>query len=287
MKPMLAKDWDPKRQRWPVLASPKFDGIRALNVDGQLVSRRLKLIPNLFTRKLFSKKEFIGLDGELISGKNFQETTSAVMSHDGQPDVVWYVFDFFNISEKFETRLGFLEGFCDAEKRFRGVPLKFVQHTLCENEDELLEYEMKCLAKGYEGVMIRDPQGPYKFGRSTVREGWLLKVKRFTDAEGVIIGFEELMHNSNEATINELGKTERSNHKAGMVPMNMLGAFKLRMEDGTELSCGTGFTETQRRGFWQSLKRKSLMGKVVKFKYQKHGTKDKPRHPVFLGFRED
>jgi DNA ligase-1 len=67
----------------------------------------------------------------------------------------------------------------------------------------------------------------------------------------------------------------------------MLGAMLLRMSDGVEVSCGTGFTEMQRRGFWRPDKLKQLMGKTVKFKYQKHGTKDKPRHPVFLGFRED
>jgi DNA ligase-1 len=165
--------------------------------------------------------------------------------------------------------------------------MKAVPHTFCENEEGLLEYEIRCLAKGFEGVMIRDPLGPYKFGRSTVREGWLLRVKRFQDAEGVVIGFEELMHNSNIAERDALGKMKRSSHKAGMVPMGMLGAILLRMPDGVEVSCGTGFTEMQRRGFWRPGKLKQLMGKTVKFKYQKHGTKDKPRHPVFLGFRED
>jgi DNA ligase-1 len=283
MKPMLAKDWDPKRQRWPVLASPKIDGIRALNVEGDLVSRRLKLIPNRCTWARFSKPHLKGLDGELVYG-NFQQTTSAVMSHSGDNPVPWWLFDNYLVSETFEKRLASVEKFCGREKN----PLmKAVPHILCENEDGLLEFEIQCLEQGFEGVMIRDPLGPYKFGRSTIREGWLLKVKRFQDAEGVIIGFEELMHNSNEAERDALGKMKRSNHRAGMVPMNMLGAMLLRMSDGVEVSCGTGFTEMQRRGFWRPEKRKSLVGKVVKFKYQKHGTKDKPRHPVFLGFRED
>jgi DNA ligase-1 len=284
MKPMLAKDWDPKRQRWPVLASPKFDGIRALNVDGQLVSRRLKPIPNKFLRTRWSKSLFKGLDGELIDG-NFQKTTSSVMSRDGYPQVIWKVFDNYTLSKPFNQRLEIL--LHAVELSNPDLDIQIVPHILCENEDELLEYEVKCLAKGFEGVMIRDPQGPYKFGRSTVREGWLLKVKRPQDAEGVIIGFEELMHNSNIAERDALGKMRRSSHKAGMVPMGMLGAMLLRMPGGVEVSCGTGFTEMQRRGFWRPDKLKQLMGKTVKFKYQKHGTKDRPRHPVFLGFRED
>lgn len=284
MKPMLAKDWDQKRQRWPVLASPKFDGIRALNVEGVLVSRRLKPIPNKFIREMFSLPRYKGMDGELVLG-NFQQTTSAVMSHSGEPHVTWRVFDNFTLRDSFEVRLLKVETFASVDAFVFDTPIMAVPHVLCKNEDELLEYEIQCLSQGHEGVMIRDPKGPYKFGRSTVREGWLLKVKRFQDAEGIVIGFEELMHNSNEATTNELGKTKRSSHKAGMVPMNTLGALTLRMENGVEVSVGSGFTAEQRKKWWKA--KEVVLGKRVKFKFQQHGTKDKPRHPVFLGFRAE
>jgi DNA ligase-1 len=39
--------------------------------------------------------------------------------------------------------------------------------------------------------------GTYKFGRSTVRDNILLKVKRFLDDEAVVIDIEEKMHNEN------------------------------------------------------------------------------------------
>ena len=50
-KPMLSgkfKDVDKGLDKvsYPVLATPKYDGIRALRIDGHLVSRTFKPIPN-------------------------------------------------------------------------------------------------------------------------------------------------------------------------------------------------------------------------------------------------
>jgi hypothetical protein len=73
--------------------------------------------------------------------------------------------------------------------------------------------------------MLRDPNGPYKFGRSTRKEGYLLKLKRFCDSEAEVIGVVELMHNGNEAKTNALGRTERSTRKAGKTGMGVLGAL--------------------------------------------------------------
>jgi len=63
--------------------------------------------------------------------------------------------------------------------------------------EELDAFEAACLRDGFEGVMLRSPSGRYKFGRSTLKENLLLKLKRFEDAEAQIIGFEELSHNAN------------------------------------------------------------------------------------------
>lgn len=52
-----------------------------------------------------------------------------------------------------------------------------------KNADELAAYEEVCLAAGCQDMMVRDPAAQYKGGRSTEREGWLFKIKRFADAE--------------------------------------------------------------------------------------------------------
>ena len=134
--------------------------------------------------------------------------------------------------------------------------------------------------------MTRSPWGSYKFGRSTANQQLLGKVKRFEDTEGTIVGFEELMHNENEAVIGTLGYQERSTAQSGQVPGNMLGALIVKHTDYKEtFGIGTGFTADNRLTLWQE--RDTIIGHSVKFKHQPSGAKDKPRFPVYLGLRKD
>lgn len=292
-KPMLAEHAEMELIHFPMLASTKLDGIRAVVLNGQLLSRKLKPIPNEYTRSLFEHPEYEGLDGELIVGsptdpKCFNKTTSGVMSEDGEPDVHFYVFDQipeYSPGMKLDTPFN---------KRFKDLKdlsifldhVIVVEQQVVNNYDELSSFEEKCLTEGYEGVIIKSPDSPYKYGRSTVREGYMLKIKRYKDSEAKILSVEELMSNTNEATINKLGKTERSNHKEGMVPQNTLGALVVEdIKTKVQFHIGTGFDQELRDKLWAN--KDSLIGKIVKYKYFGYGQVDKPRHPVFLGFRDE
>lgn len=124
--------------------------------------------------------------------------------------------------------------------------------------------------------MLRYPNAPYKNGRSTVKEGALLKLKRFKDSEAVILGMELLLRNHNEVTKNALGLTERSSHKDNMVADDLLGSMNVKdYYTGIEFSIGSGFNEEQRRDFWN--RRDELIGSIVKYKSFAIGVKDKPR----------
>lgn len=284
MKPMLASPAG-KTIIYPALLSPKLDGIRCLIIDGVAVGRSLKPIPNRHVQSLFGRAELDGLDGELIVGlptakEVFQVTSSGVMSIEGEPEVMFHVFDDFMENGRFEHRLR--SAHRRIKKSKRCVP---VDHHLIHAADDLNSWEEDYLAAGYEGVMLRHPDGPYKHGRSTAKEGWLLKVKRFEDSEAQVLSITELMHNANEAKRNELGHLERSSHKAGKVGKKMLGALQVRdVKTGVEFDIGTGFTADQRQVLWAA--RANLVGKLVKYKSQPTGVKEKPRFPVFLGFRD-
>lgn len=287
MKPMLAAATDGADISYPVLVSPKLDGIRCLIIDGVAVSRSLKPLPNKHVQKLFGRPEFNGLDGEMVVGDVtasdvFQKTSSGVMSIEGEPDVTFFVFDDFTRRES----LPFSVRIAKVKKRVDGKELlHLVPHALVQNHDELMQLEVSCVNQGYEGIMIRDPEGHYKHGRSTLKQGWLLKLKRFEDSEAEVIGFEQLMHNANEAKKNELGYQERSSEKVGKEAKPLIGAIKVRdVKTGVEFDIGTGFTQQQRRKLWRG--REYLVGKLVKYKYQPSGVKEKPRFPVFLGFRD-
>jgi DNA ligase-1 len=282
MKPMLAALCeDITKLRYPVIASPKLDGIRALVLNGQLVSRTLKPIPNRHVQKLFAGLPE-GTDGELIMGAAnddpYRRTVSAVMSEDGEPDVHYYVFD------NFLANGTFIDRFYKVQYLEEHKNVNVVLHEGVTDADDLASFETKCIEMGFEGAMIRDPNGPYKFGRSTAKEGYLLKLKRYRDSDAKILSTYELMHNGNEATTNALGRTERSSHQENKTGLNALGGFELRdIHSGVEFRCGTGLTQNDREALWDT--REELIGKIIKYKFFPTGSKDKPRHPVFLGFR--
>ena len=282
-KPMLATDADLDKLRFPLLASAKLDGVRAVVRGGVVYSRSNKPIPNKFVQQKFCKFEHF--DGELICGDPtskscYRDTVSVVMSLDKAADNAgFFVFDSVrDLGANYGVRHRWI-----TEKR--DLPENVILHdqVLCASLDDVLDYEAECLEDGYEGLILRDPDAPYKTGRSTVKEGYLLKLKRFVDAEAVIIGFEERMHNGNEATTNELGRTKRSSHKAGKTGRGDLGALICRFGD-VEFNIGTGFTDDERARIWED--RDNYLGALAKFKYFPVGCKEAPRHPVWLGLRD-
>ena len=283
-RPMLATDADLGKLRFPLLASAKLDGVRAIVRDGVVYSRSNKPIPNAYVQQKFSRFEHF--DGELIVGDPtsktcYRDTISGVMSFEGKPEVRFFVFDHIgNTSAPYRHRAEHIN------TAGRGKPSGALTHFQKEvvDLDELLEYENDCLETGYEGLILRDPNAPYKQGRSTVKEGYLLKLKRFVDDEAVVIGFEERMHNGNIAIKNELGRTARSSHKENKSGRGDLGALLLRHSSGIEFSCGTGFTDSERADIWTNQSR--FLGRLAKYKHFPVGAKDLPRHPVFLGWRD-
>lgn len=292
MKPMLGitidrSELEARLAAGPLLGSFKLDGVRALVRDGIVLSRSLKPIPNQHVQKLFGRTEFEGFDGELVVGhaydKNVYRTTvSGVMSEDSEPDVNYFVFDRWDQptmplhqrAHELKHRF-FLEGL--GRQRIQMV----WQHTL-RTMQEVDEKFQDALLVGYEGLVLRNPLGLYKYGRSTVKEAGLLKIKPFVDADAEVIGIVEQMHNGNEAFKNELGRTARSTAKAGKIGMHVLGALVCRTPEGIEFEIGTGFSAAERQMLWTTCP----IGKTVKYKFLKVGGYDKPRSPVFLGFRD-
>lgn len=276
---------------YPLLASPKIDGVRATNKSGALVSRTMTLIPNGFTQALFGKKQWHGFDGELVVGAPnhpncMQNTMSGVMSREGSPVVTWYIFDRWDLERPYMMRARAAK---DLLSEYPGYSVEWLPQTLIHNVAELYAYEDARVEEGYEGVILRAPDGRYKQNRSTIKEGLMLKVKRFHDSEAEIVGAYELMHNNNEATTDARGFTKRSTHNAGKEASGVLGGFNVRdIYDGREFDLGTGFTLEQRKNLWQAwLKNPNhLLGIICKYKHFPIGVVDKPRHPIFLGFRD-
>lgn len=299
-KPMLAgTHTDVAKLIFPLLASQKLDGLRATAQDGVLLSRSLKPLPNKYVQELY-KNLPTGLDGELIVGDPFapdafRKTTSLVMSDDKPlhffSEVLrLHVFDKFG-SEVFAERLNkAVQSVCSFNNRAdtpgATLVVTVVPHILMNSIEELNAFEAEMLGKGAEGVMVRTPDGPYKQGRATEKSGWLVKVKRFVDSEAIVLSSFEEMHNDNEEETNELGRTRRSSKAEGLAPSGRLGGFNVRdLKTGVEFSVGSGFTAELKDQYWKH--RENLVDGIIKYKYFPSGGKDKPRHPIFLGFRDE
>jgi len=305
-KPMLAgkAPADLADLRFPVIASPKLDGIRCITWQGQALSRSLKSIPNQHVQECLAELP-AGLDGELMVTGDFNAVQSAIMSRGGEPEFQFCVFDMVVLANKdlgadlpFKDRLACLEENC---REFPHPHVQVVPHQLVHSIEELIALDAKHIEAGSEGTMIRDPEGPYKCGRSTTKQGWLLKLKLFWDEEAEIIGLEEQMHNANEATTDELGHTKRSTHKENKVPMGTLGKFLCRFDDGTEFKCGggPGVTAALRQKLWDERSHPkgtcfpSCIGKRATIRYQavpgrtERPEGEKPRIPQFHGFRHE
>jgi DNA ligase-1 len=292
-KPLLAIEHSKvKTQPTNRMVSVKLDGIRCMIFGGVAYSRTLKKIPNKTIQEWahYNAEALENMDGELIVGDLYSPTvfnasTSGVMRIEGEPDFTFYVFDRYHPTHTYEDRYNDLE---DALVNDNMWPprTELVQHDSIGSNDALLDdLEKYYLGLGAEGVMISDGDATYKCGRSGTKMPELQKVKRFTDSEFEIVGWEPKYHNANEATTNELGRTARSTAKDGLFAMDTMGALKLKMDDGTEFSCGSGFSDDIRAYLWSI--RYKLAGQFAKVKYFDNGPSgyNVPRFPIFLGIR--
>ena len=282
-KPLLAGKFDSEKAKFPYAATPKIDGIRFLMVGGAALTRSFKPIRNEYLQKILSSNLPEGIDGELTSGSTFQECSS-IMRIKGEPDFKVWIFDFVNPNDEikpYKERMNELRKF----ESFNIPSYEILFPTIVSNQEQIDQLMIKNLNAGYEGLMLRDPNGIYKFGRSSVKENILLKVKEFMDDEAEIIAFREKMVNTNEGLKDNFGRTKRSSCQDGLKPSGTLGGFILRNSEGLEFSCGSGLNDALRDEIWKN--QSKYLGKLVKYKYMSKGIKELPRHPVFIGFRDE
>lgn len=294
MKPMLMyqKNPDLSKIQYPVYVVPKLDGIRCLTVDGKAMSRSLKPIPNKQVQRVLADFPSY-LDGELIVGNPtsptvFLDTTSFVRSTDKEMDGQWkyYVFDdWFSEKPYYERQrylLTYLQPFIDNSSY-----ITIVETAMAEHEDDVLALEERYVGQGYEGVILRNPHGIYKYGRTTEKENNAYKLKRFADSEGIVQEIIPEYYNGNEAKVSPTGRTERSSSAAGLVAKDSMGAIVVYDPIlDWKFNIGTGFSAEERRYWWNNREQILNDKPLVAYKYFPVGSKDAPRHPVFKGIRE-
>lgn len=314
MKPQLADNWLEGKQRLPAWQQPKYDGVRGLYIAGQFTGRSLKPFKNRTLTKYWSQPIFQHLDGELImpgtdgiEGRQCSLTTGVTNSPTSIiiPDLIAFDYlrpDLIDKGAVYADRYAELEqhvyllnasGAMDTETRIRLMPYYPVEAL---EQVEALDDEF--LERGLEGSILRNHLAPLKEGRPSTKVQELMRIKRFIDFEFIIDSLEEANENTNEAKTNELGRTERSTAKAGMVPKGMVGKFKGRILNdvvhkgkllfpaGMPVTVGPGQSTHAERILWWN-NPALVVGQIGKAKLFPHQIKDKARMPIFLSLRTE
>jgi DNA ligase-1 len=243
--PMLAHKWD-DRKRYitePFFVQPKLDGVRILVSNKGGISRTGKIVPGTeHWGKNLKEGEY--LDGECyVHGMDFESITSAFKTEPHKLE--FHVFDYYDINK---PELSFKE-------RLKYVT---VETQLINTKDELQKVHDDFVARGYEGIMIRNPDGSYEPGK---RSNNLLKMKMFETDEFEIIGVHE-------GTGRDVGTPIwECQTKSGDV-------FSVRPD---------GNMESRRETY---ARRSEIIGKKLTVKYQNMTFAGVPRFPVGLAIRD-
>lgn len=285
----------------PMYMSTKLDGVRGAIAD-KVMSRTWKEIRSKAIQEVFAHTFLGGLDGEFIAGdptdsNAMQAANSATSKADSAIIPHYYAFDCYSKgTEPFSMRYEYLKAF---ERELDDMPVTdlsalwkshvhVVEQHLVSTGAEVRAYLEKFLSLGYEGGMLRLPTSPYKQGRSTRNEAYLLKVKIWEDAEAEVLDVYEAMHNTNVQERDDRGYSKRSSAKSGLVPAGYLGGFHVRdIKSGVEFDIGIAV-----RGVWSREIRTSLWhtadqlhGKLLTYRHFPSGIVDKPRFPKFVSWR--
>ena len=248
---LLANKWtaDVDPEGWWL--SEKLDGIRAYWDGRDFFSRNGNVFhaPDWFRATLPRSP----LDGELWLGRQeFQRTMSIVRSHNGGDrwNVLKYVvFDAPKEGGGFEARMERLQEWFGDE---RCDYAQLHPHQLCVDADHLKAELDRILALQGEGLMLRKPGSSYEGRRSST----LLKVKRFIEAEAVIV-----------------------DHVAGKGKhRGRLGGLIVEMPDGKRFNVGSGLSDALRKA-------PPTVGTTITYRFTEHTKDGIPKCASFVRVR--
>jgi DNA ligase-1 len=247
------------------LVEPKLDGVRAITVldfesrSVTMYTRNGKVLENFahITDKLVTQLDNFGrsyvFDGEVVS-HSFQDLMKQVhrKSDVQATDAKLMLFDIVPLSEfkagesvmGQKRRTAFLKEF---KKIFTDtgcievIPQKEFDLDVFTDEIAFKDYNKEMVEAGFEGIMIKDPNGKWEGKRSVA---WL-KQKPFIEVSLAIVALEE-------GTGKNAGK---------------LGALVCEGEDDGKkiiVNVGSGLTDAQRKTFWED--QPSILGQVVEIR---------------------
>ena len=288
-KPMLAYPVNAKPIDYnkPTFIQPKLDGVRCVIQYEDTVDESIKLV-KAYSRTgkewkninhilielipFFDKHPDVILDGELYNHDlrdNFEKIISLVRKTkptdedrlEASKKTQFHCYDIIDETMTFEERNDFIQEHF-GEFAFKSINMrkciKVVDTHIVFREDDAKVYHNRNLDKGYEGSIVRT-NDTYACKRSHN----LRKFKDFSDAEALIVGYEE-------------GKGKR---------VGTLGKFVMQDEDGNQFGCppGKGYNYKDLTDILNNVH--DYIGQVATFTYFERTKKGSYRHPHYKSIR--
>ena len=266
--PMLAHPYKDRAHDivWPAYVQPKLNGVRCLahkvsDTEIRFTSRKGKSYDDVCAHlkgpllELMTAGEI--LDGELYnhdwSFQNILRHTKKARSD--QELLGYWVYDVADETVPFKARttLLYLKKWTASAH-----PVVRLNTVLISSKDQLMDWHAAFVADGFEGVIVRNLGGRYKFGH---RSADLQKYKEFIDEEFPIIG----------------GKAAEGSQEGCVI-------FRVKVADGIECDVSPrGSLEYKRRLFREL---DTLIGKPLTVRYQERSEDGNLVFPVGIAIRD-
>ena len=294
VKPMLAKQADKVTKtnifdkKW--IASRKIGGLRCiiyLGDDGKLHtssrgatnydSAMFEILTHPALIKLFKNNEGLMLDGECYHhGYTLQQINSIARTQKVAKDLEilqFYWYDIVDLNNPFKTRLAKMKSIASELKEYGSeiswepdrifkeneLRIQFVPQVEVSGWDNMMKLHNEYVSEGWEGLVIRDPERPYK---PNGRTNDMIKVKIYKDDCFIVVGKEAGLRGSEDMV------------------------FIMEMPDGRTFKAKPFGDREQKEEYWINFdkKYKGHIGECKFFYYSDDGI---PLQPAFKAFRDD
>ena len=294
VKPMLAKQADKVtktdifNKKW--IASRKIDGLRCiiyLGDDDKLHtssrgatnydSAMFEILTHPALIKLFKNNKGLMLDGECYHhGYTLQQINSIARTQKVAKDLEvlqFYWYDIVDLNNPFKTRLAKMKSIASELKEYGSeiswepdrifkeneLRIQFVPQVEVSGWDNMMKLHNEYVSEGWEGLVIRDPEKPYK---PNGRTNDMIKIKVYKDDCFKVVGKEAGLRGSEDMV------------------------FIMQMPDGRTFKAKPFGDREQKQEYWINFEEKynGHIGECKFFYYSDDGI---PLQPAFKAFRDD
>jgi ATP-dependent DNA ligase len=276
------KEFDLKRAVFPCYASIKKDGVRLLREDFLYTRNHNPAIGLDHIKPRFIDGCQHELDGEgLVRGCEFDEASGLIRNHQKVPEAYYMVFDAPSQPGTLFERYTWL-----FQNLILSDDVQLIEHVICHNLDELMEFYYAAIEAGEEGIMYKAMESLYNDKKNYE---WMRMVPiksadcpvirieegtgKFEDSMGKVV----VLFNGKECKV---GTGFNEKPWADMTPAERRKAIKDgKGEDEADY-------ESRRRGYIWTHPLKTI-SRIGCFEYKELSKNGVMRQPRFKGWRWD